>query len=143
MVGVVLAALNLVVMRLTWDSFSLPIAAIGAGAVPMATILGATFVIGYRRRASRPFLCGFEIFGALAIMVYVLLACFCGEATIDPYADLIAGPVADIVDDPDFANPIGYLVAAAALVLPQVVFALIGGWLSSWYKVTITRRIAA
>jgi hypothetical protein len=77
------------------------------GAVPMANVLVVGFLIGLRRHRSSPFLRGFLVFGAVALVLYVL-ALF-----------LDAGP--SIYDD---------TVTVFLLGWPQLAFALIGASLS-------------
>ena len=49
------------------------------GALPMANVLAVGILIGQRRPGSRPFLLGFEAFGAMALALYVALASFFGD----------------------------------------------------------------
>ena len=64
MVAVAIAALNLAVIRVLLGS---PVGELVVlGALPMANVLAVGLLIGLRRRGSRPFLLGFEAFGAMA-----------------------------------------------------------------------------
>ena len=115
------------------------------GALPMANVLAVGILIGQRRPGSRPFLLGFEAFGAMALALFVAVL---GEflpwslwlnflsRTSDP---LHAGKF--IGHEPAFrSHPNRLLRRVVMLGWPQVVFALIGGFLSRRFKVTITRR---
>ena len=46
------------------------------GALPMANVLAVGILIGQRRPGSRPFLLGFEAFGAMALALYIALVSF-------------------------------------------------------------------
>lgn len=53
------------------------------GALPMANVLAVGMLIGQRRPASRPFLLGFEAFGAMALALSIALAsCFPEEVVM-------------------------------------------------------------
>jgi hypothetical protein len=112
------------------------------GALPMANVLAVGVLIGQRRPGSRPFLLGFETFGAMALAVFVALAiCFAREVVI-PYMAPFLYPVETIIGPgrPVLYIPICGFVVLVVLGLPQLVFALIGGSLSRRFKITITPR---
>ena len=104
------------------------------------TVLAIGLIIGYRRHGSRPFLLGFESFGAMALALFaVLSACF-GDKMLDSYIRILIDPLSKIIgpDRPLIHIPVAYV----ALGLPQVAFALMGGFLSRKYRITITKRQA-
>ncbi len=114
------------------------------GAVPMANVLVVGLLIAQQRPRSRPFLLGFEFFGAIALASYIALALlFPGPSgPIRPYVAIVLDPI---------VAPMGltrtlssvliiWLVVLFMLGWPQLAFALLGGFLSRRYRVTITRR---
>jgi hypothetical protein len=101
-----------------------------AGALPMGNILAVGLVI-HRRRRNRPFLLGFEAFGATVLALYIAgVSCLTYEE-LRPYLKLVQGPLRTTFGPPDTAVSflIGYSVSAMFLVLPQMTVALIGGFL--------------
>jgi hypothetical protein len=136
-VFVALAALNFAVLRAAGNATG---ALLALGAMPMATVLAIGLIIGYRRDGSRPFLLGFESFGAMALALFaVLVACF-GAKMLESYSRTFVDPLSKIIgpDQPLIHTPVAYV----ALALPQVTFALMGGFLSRKYRITITKRAA-
>ena len=112
------------------------------GALPMANVLAVGMLIGQRRPGSRPFLLGFEAFGAMALAFYIALAsCFPREVVL-PYVTPVLAPIERTIgnDRPFVMIPIVCVVAVALLGWPQVAFALAGGFLSRRFKVTISPR---
>jgi hypothetical protein len=141
MVLVAFAALNFTVLRAAFDSPRSPtIELLAMGAMPMATGLAIGLIIGYRHHGSRSFLLGFESFGAMALALFVVLAARFGNEVVFPYASLFIEPVWNIIGRTVVFIPIAYSVGVVALGLPQVAFALIGGFLSRKYRITITKR---
>jgi hypothetical protein len=142
MVFVVLAALNFTALRAALDAPSPTSELLALGAMPMATVLTMGLLIGHRRHVSRPFLLGFESFGIMALAVYVVLASCFAKEVVGRYASLFIEPVANIIgrNQPVIFIPIAYSVGVVVLGFPQVAFALIGGFLSRRYRITITKR---
>jgi hypothetical protein len=140
MVFVALAALNFAVFRTAADAHSITGILFAMGAMPMATVLAIGLIIGYRRHGSRPFLLGFESFGAMAFALFAVPAAFSGEKVLDFYIGIFIDPLSKIIgpDRPLIHIPVAYVV----LGLPQLAFALTGGFLSRKYRVTITERQA-
>jgi len=107
--------------------------ALVTGALPMANVLVVGLLIGLRRRRSRPFLSGFEVFGATALALYVAGAIFFTEELVMPYLNLVLKPLARTIGIRPFLSTVKLLVlasvAAVMLGLPQLAFALIGGFL--------------
>jgi hypothetical protein len=148
MVFVAIAALNFGAIR-AWSDLKtsnggnqhvmLMIDALGAGAMPMANILAVGLLISLRHRGSRPFLSGFEAFGATALALYVAGAIFFTEELVMPYLNLALKPLAKTMVIGPFPHTVFFLVivsvAGVMLVLPQVALALIGGLLFRKFKI--------
>jgi hypothetical protein len=108
----------------------------------MANVLVVGLLIAQRRPGSRPFLMGFEAFGAMALAFFIVLATFFPREVVLPYLTPVLAPIGRFIGPgrPIVVIPIGALVGAVMLVGPQVVFALVGGVLSRRFKVTVTPR---
>jgi hypothetical protein len=111
------------------------------GAMPMANVLAVGMLIGLRRAGSRPFLWGFEAFGVVALAHYVLVATFSPMvlwANAEPLVNYVRrtygrhGPLVCIL--------ILIFSATVMLVLPQVAFAVTGGFLGRKFRITNTPR---
>jgi hypothetical protein len=114
------------------------------GALPMANVLAVGLLIAQQRPRNRPFLLGFELFGAIALASYVAFALWFANpgGPIRWYVSIVLDP---IVAPMGLTRTLGsvliiWLVVLFMLAWPQLAFALIGGFLSRRYKVTITRR---
>ena len=140
MVFVALAALNFAVFRSAGDAHSKTGVLLALGAIPMASVLAIGLIIGYRRHGSRPFLPGFESFGAMALALFAAAAVLFGGKMLESYTRIFIDPLSKIIgpDRPLIHIPVAY----AAFGLPQVAFALMGGFLSRKYRITITKRPA-
>jgi hypothetical protein len=131
MVFIALAALNFAAIRAVsdirshTDNHGVAISALGV--MPMANVLTVGIFIGQRRRASRPFLLGFEAFGAAALVLYLALVGFLAEESVMPYLYLVLRPLKRTIG---LHIPVFYAITAVMLSLPQLAFALIGGVLS-------------
>jgi hypothetical protein len=103
------------------------------GALPMANVLAAGFLIRQHRPGSRPFLLGFEAFGAMALTLFFGLAISSPHEFVKPYLELFLSPIATIIgqDHPCVLIPIQCFVAVVLLGWPQLAVALVGGFLSS------------
>jgi hypothetical protein len=109
------------------------------GALPMANVLGVGMLIGLRRPGSRPFLVGFEAFGAMALTCFTVLATGFPRVML-PYLEPFVTSIQRSIGPSIVGIPIVALVVAVMLVGPQVAFALAGGFLSRRFKVTISPR---
>jgi hypothetical protein len=103
---------------------------LATGALPMGNILAVGLLI-HRRRRNRPFLLGFEAFGATALALYVAgVSCFTYEE-LEPYFELVNGLLRRSFGP--YITTVyvltAYSIFAMLLVLPQLAFALIGGFL--------------
>ena len=115
------------------------------GALPMANVLMVGILIAEQRPRSRPFLLGFEVFGAIALALYIYLATpSSGDADgpIVSYVRFVTDSLNAVIRpyQPVVRAAIGLLVGVTVIVGPQLVFALIGGFLSYRLKITVTRR---
>jgi hypothetical protein len=142
MVAVAIAALDFTAIRTVLDSKS-PLGGVSLlGALPMANVLVVGLVIAQQRPKTRLFLVGFELFGAIALASYIALALLFPGGPIRPYVSIVLDPIlATMGPAPPFTRfPIIWCVVAVMLAWPQVAFALLGGFLSRKFRVTITRR---
>jgi hypothetical protein len=144
MVAIAIAALDFAVIR---ASFDIPeVGLLVLGALPMANVLAVGILIGQWRPESRPFLLGFEAFGAMALALFVAVAM--ASLFLDNYRLLTSylTPVIQPIEKSIGQNrpfvfiPIALFAMVVMLGWPQLVFALIGGSLSRRFRITITRR---
>jgi hypothetical protein len=114
------------------------------GAVPMANMLVIGPLLARPWPRNRPFLLGFEIFGVVALSAFVLLMTLfpSPNGPIFRYLDLALHALERIIgQEPTHVHPLITLLADGYLLsIPQLVFALIGGFLSQWFIRTVTRR---
>jgi hypothetical protein len=110
------------------------------GVLPMANVLAGGILIGRQHPGYRPFLRGFVAFGAMALALCVVLSFFRDAAALDDYLGLLDGPWETIVRHaPSFHTDLtSAFVIVAWVGWPQVLFALIGGFLSRRFKITST-----
>jgi hypothetical protein len=142
-VVVAIAALNFAAVWSVLGHSGLTDELLAVGAVPMTNLLGVSLLVGSARPGRHSFLLGFMWFGAMALALYVVLASCVPDETIGPYLRPVVKPLVPIVgtDRSVVFMPIAYYsVAIIVLSLPQTAFALLGGFLSKRYKVTIIRR---
>jgi hypothetical protein len=141
MIFVAIAALNFAVIRVVMEH-SGPVGELMAmGVLPMANVLAVGLLIGKKRRGSRPFLLGFEAFGVMASALYIALAVFSRQAVI-PYLELSLQPIRETISQDWTVVLIATIYSAAVVMLglPQLAFALVGGFLARRFRFTITRR---
>jgi hypothetical protein len=144
MVAVAIAAIDFAAIRALVDPRAVEAAAfLLMGALPMANVLIIGLLIARQRPRSRPFLLGFEVFGALALSVGILLSFIPGRpGPILSYLELVSKPLIPVVESysPPAQAALELFVCILVFAGPQLVFALSGGFLSRRFKVTITRR---
>jgi hypothetical protein len=151
MVAVAIAALDFWAIRAMFGSMTGEWLMLGA--LPMANVLAFGVLVSQRRPGSRPFLLGFEAFGAMALALYVAWTIYFIEhaGPNNSYLILLYSYLAPLVEPiennigrgrPFVFYPILCSVLVAMLGWPQVAFALIGGFLSRRFKITITKRPA-
>jgi hypothetical protein len=102
------------------------------GALPMANVLAVGLLIRQQRPGSRPFLLGFEAFGVMALALYVAFVVFSPQTVRDTYVKPLLEPIGRTIGP---GRPLVFIaslcfVGVALLVLPQLAFALLGGYLS-------------
>lgn len=127
----------------TFDEFVSPVPqAFLLGTLPMAIIVATAVVIGQLRPGTSPFLRGFEAFGAMALVAYAALILSSGPAALHHYFALLDEPWDKTIGGAAsfLSDLISPFVLVIILGLPQLAFALIGGFLSKRYRITITRR---
>jgi hypothetical protein len=142
MLFVAVAAINFAAVRAALGSRGPTHGLLAIGALPVASVLAMGLLAGRRRPDRHPFLLGFTTFGAAALALYLFLAIFLAEQTLAPYVSLFLEPLVRIFGpEPSvaFISAV-WSVAAVMLVSPQLAFAILGGFLSRKYKVSITRR---
>jgi hypothetical protein len=154
MVAIAIAALDFAAIRAFFVSGE--VALLVLGALPMATILAVGILIAQQRPGSRPFLLGFEAFGAMALatfIAFVTLVSFFPDnhglrffpdnhGLIDSYLAPVIQPIEKSIGQnrPFVFIPIVLFAYVVMFGWPQLVFALIGGSLSRRFRITITRR---
>ena len=112
------------------------------GAIPMANILAIGQLMRLRRHQNSPFLLGFQAFGGIALAIFVAGAIFFTEELVMSYLGFFLRPMVTIIGQraPVVFIPILLSVAVIMLGLPQLAFALLGGFLSRRFKVIVVRR---
>jgi hypothetical protein len=132
MVAVAIAAFDFMVIRRLVDYRTPTGDFLLLGALPMANVLAIGMLVGQRRPGSRPFLLGFVAFGAMALAVFVAGAIFFTDELVMPYLALVLRPMVTIIGQrpPVVLIPIWFSCAVFMLGLPQLAFALLGGFLS-------------
>ena len=107
------------------------------GGLPMANLLAVVLLVGRRHFASRPFLLGFEVFGAMALGLYVAVATLFTKELLFPYVHAVILPLGKPAGQP--FSPAQLLLhmsyATAMLGLPQLAVSLIGGFLFRRFRV--------
>ena len=112
------------------------------GALPMGNVLAVGMLTGQCRRGSRPFHLGFEAFGAMALALFIALAVYFPREVVMSYLT----PFVDSMDKVISPNHPFVLIATQGIVAvvmlgwPQLVFAVIGGFLFRKFKTTSTPR---
>jgi hypothetical protein len=140
MVAVAIAALDFAAIRASLDIREAVLLVLGA--LPMANVLAVGILIAQQRPGSRPFLLGFEAFGAMALALYVGLLSWRPRGLVIPYLLSLIRVLEQAVgrDRPFVFIPILCFGSVVMLGWSQVAFALIGGFLCRKFRVTITRR---
>jgi hypothetical protein len=112
------------------------------GTLPMTIILATAIVIGQLRPGPNLFLSGFEVFGAMALAAYAALILSSSPKALHHYFALLDEPWDKTIGDASsfHASLISPFILVVILVLPQLAFALLGGFLSRRFKVIIVRR---
>jgi hypothetical protein len=109
------------------------------GAIPMANVLAAGFLIGYLRRArgNRRFLWGFEVFGTIALALYIAIACHYADSLLT-FCLTLLGPL--VKRTGPYMTTMQIVIAYSAWivmhVLPQLLIAVIGGFLTRNFRIS-------
>jgi hypothetical protein len=143
MVLVALAALDFWVIRVVAERSRPVFELLAMGVLPMANVLAVGLLIGKKLRGARPFLLGFAAFGVMASALYVALAVFSHQA-VHTYQELLLQPIRETIglDRTVLLIATIYPAAVGMVALPQLAFALMGGFLFQKYRITITKRPA-
>ena len=130
MAFVAIAALDFAAVRAVWEHK--PYDLLATGALPMANVLAAGLLIHRRYRGSRPFLSGFEAFGATALAGYIVGMCLFREELTTPFLDLVVKPYVTAYGPTLTTGSIVVIYCLAAVIwgLPQLAFAVLGGLFS-------------
>jgi hypothetical protein len=140
MVLVAIVGFNCWAIRIIiWD-YGGPIAdQVGIGALLMANILIIVPLLSYPYRGARRFLWGFEVFGVAAVTLYVALTILF-QARV-PFLTPYIRPAEDLLIKawrPPWTDPrllIRYILVAVWISLPQLAFALVGGFLARYLRI--------
>jgi hypothetical protein len=112
--------------------------------LPMANILAVGFLIGHRYRGCRRFLSGFETFG-VAPLLFLIAAIVSDDVRVLSYLNIAVEPLRASLGPAAGQewNTFHLLIARSGVALwatlPQLAFAMIGGFLSRAYRITITK----
>jgi hypothetical protein len=129
-------AADFAIVRALWGTNEPLIVAIIT--LPMINLLLMVLPGARRGRDLRPFWLGFEAAGWMMVVLFASLASFFEDAFlypiewIDMHDSLLSG------SPTEFA----FLISSSVVIytIPQVLAAMVGGWLSSRYRVVIQRR---
>jgi hypothetical protein len=106
------------------------------GCLPIGNVLAVGLLLGFRSRTSRPFLLGFELFGATALASYSIVASLFAMEVVVPYLRSVTQPLSDSFGRRPHSTAqlvALYSFATVMLGLPQLVIALVGGLLFHAY----------
>jgi hypothetical protein len=136
MVGIVVMALDLAVMRAVLDLGSRYVFMLCVAALPMANILAVVLGLALVRPRRRPFLRGFLAFGAIASTLFLVIATsaepLLGFYLAPPIAlyDVVIGAPPGIREGLSYRFLAGFCLLSLWATWPQVAFAFLGGLLS-------------
>lgn len=112
------------------------IGALVLGAIPMGNILAFGLLFFLRRRGKLPFLLGFETFGAIVLTLYISGFVLFPDLSVKPLHNHFLKTLVPYFQTGPLISSVGmvslFSVMIAILTLPQVAFALLGGWLFRW-----------
>jgi hypothetical protein len=121
--GIVLALLNVAFREVRSSSDAAWFLLLGA--MPMANILAVGLI--HRGSASRPFLLGFVVFGATALAFYIAVASLYPDGFLGSYLGIFLSWLPYPDSNPPWSLGLVLIASVVVLVLPQIVFALLGG----------------
>jgi hypothetical protein len=109
------------------------------GVLPLANVLAFGMARLMRARSSghraRRFWAGFEAFGLVALLLFIAGTSFATHALYQA----VDATIRPLVNP---GRPVTHIILPA-LLLPQLAFAILGGWLNTKFRVIITRRTDA
>jgi hypothetical protein len=144
MAATLVLALNLALGRAFYDLGSIYADHV-VGVFAMTTVLMLGWLAALRDLAHRgrtgAFLPGFLAFGGGAVLLYILAFLLAPEQVIVPYVRGVLLPVGLLLlDFGPGASEFAWKVAIAlAFLAPQLLLALLGGWLSSRWGIALVR----
>lgn len=142
MVAIVFVALDLAAIRGLLGVRDTYANLVGLGVLPMANFLALGAILSAVRPKCPPFLVGFEVFGAVAMLACHMWAWVSPDSLTRCLLALIV-PVADSLRE-TWGEPATYYaihaIASVLLTVPQVIFALVGGSLASLVAALVARR---
>ena len=110
------------------------------GALPMANILAVGLIRLFTKRnrpgQTRPFLVGFDVFGGVALLLFLRLL-LAGRDSLHDGVDHALRPLSLWP-----GHPLFLVGAVTLLLLPQLALASVGGWLVRTYRIVVERRTA-
>jgi hypothetical protein len=133
---VILVALNLGAIREYPDGNLWELMPMGC--LPIGNFLAVGLLPGFRRRTNRPFLLGFELFGATALASYSIVASLFAMEVVMPYLHLVTQPLSNCFGRRPHSPAqllVLYSIATVMLGLPQLVIALAGGLLFRKFRI--------
>jgi hypothetical protein len=134
MVLVAIVGLNCWAIRTIVVSHNWTAVLVGVGNLPMANILIIVPLVSYQYRRGRQFLWGFEVFGAAAVALKVAVTILDGPwpRFWISYLRLVTDPLTSAWGGPQFWTDSQWLIGCPILslwvTLPQLAFALVGGF---------------
>jgi hypothetical protein len=139
MAFIALVALELAAMRAI-AGFTSPdmtsmwlVMSVGLACQGVLTVLAIGLLVGYRSRASRPFVVGFEVFGIAALGLYIAGVVTYSQELILQFQYAVR-PLADLLRDGPFMSTgkmwLAHLIIEILVSLPLLAMAAIGGFLT-------------
>jgi hypothetical protein len=112
--------------------------------LPMANVLAGGLLVGHRCRGCRRFLMGFEAFGVVPL-IFLIAAIVSNDDRVRSYLTMVVEPLRTSLGPTagqewsTFRLLVARSILALWATLPQLAFALIGGFLSRSYRIAITK----
>jgi hypothetical protein len=123
------------ILRFSGPSFTTTwlVQIVGVACQGVLTVLALGLLVGYRRRASRPFLVGFEAFGIAALILYIAGVVSFSQELIPLFQTALQPIVNLFAPGPTVSTGTEWLIAGiveGAISLPLLAFAALGGFLT-------------
>jgi hypothetical protein len=106
---------------------------VGVACQGVLTVLAIGLLVGYRWRAIRPFLVGFEAFGIAALALFIAGMVSYSQVLLPHFQNAVRPLVGYLSDGPYISTSkvwLAYCVVEGTITLPLVAFAAIGGFLT-------------